>query len=221
MGDASVGRSVAVDSKTLHNRQEDRPGHAAGVAKRDAILGAANEQFRQYGFRKTSMDDISTRLGISRASLYSYFGNKDEIFRGVSIAIHEEALRGAESHLADSVSARNLRARVQSALLARHGPFQSAVTESAHGSELFDEHGRLCGDIVADAHVRFQTMLAAALNAASRTGEIDLKGVGIAATAAAEILNLAAAGLKQQAPDLATYKNRVVAFVKVFVAGLG
>jgi hypothetical protein len=47
MGDASVGRSVAVDSKTLHNRQEDRPGHAAGVAKRDAILGAANEQFRQ------------------------------------------------------------------------------------------------------------------------------------------------------------------------------
>ena len=48
--------------------------------KREAIIQAASEQFRQYGYRKTAMDDISKRMGISRASLYSYFDNKDEIF---------------------------------------------------------------------------------------------------------------------------------------------
>ena len=30
--------------------------------KREAILSAASEQFKQYGYRKTSMDDISKRL---------------------------------------------------------------------------------------------------------------------------------------------------------------
>ncbi|NDG94170.1 MAG: TetR/AcrR family transcriptional regulator, partial [Gammaproteobacteria bacterium] len=49
------------------------------TTKRDAILTAAGEQFNQYGFQKTSMEDIAQRLGVSRASLYSYFTNKDDI----------------------------------------------------------------------------------------------------------------------------------------------
>ena len=73
-------------------------------AKRQAILDAAHEQFSQYGFRKTSMDDIAKGLGISRASLYSYFANKDEIFRCVSIAIHERALEQANALLQESAS---------------------------------------------------------------------------------------------------------------------
>jgi len=67
--------------------------------KREAIIQAASEQFRQYGYRKTAMDDISKRMGISRASLYSYFDNKDEIFRNVSLSIHERALNRAQEHL--------------------------------------------------------------------------------------------------------------------------
>ena len=67
--------------------------------KREAIIQAASKQFSQYGYRKTAMDDISKRMGISRASLYSYFDNKDEIFRNVSLSIHERALSRAQEHL--------------------------------------------------------------------------------------------------------------------------
>lgn len=188
--------------------------------KRDAILEAANEQFRQYGYRKTSMDDISKRLGISRASLYSYFDNKDDIFRGVSNSIHAHALQAAKNHLVNASKTQDVAERIEHALLARHAPFQKAVIQSAHGSELFDEYSRLCGDIVLDSNKRFQAMLANALKAASRAGEIDLKAAGVTAAAAAELLNLATAGLKHGAPDLATFQKRVSGFVKVFVAGV-
>ena len=193
--------------------------------KREAILQAASEQFRQYGYRKTAMDDISKRMGISRASLYSYFDNKDEIFRNVSLSIHERALHRAQEHLlSESTVAKSiptLQVRVESALLARHSPFQKAVAESQHGDELFDEYSRLCGDIVLDSHARFQALLASALNVASGNGDIDLKKAGVTGKAAAEILNLAAAGFKRGAPDLVIFRKRIKNFTKVFIAGLG
>ena len=109
---------------------------------------------------------------------------------------------------------------MERALLARHGPFQKAVTGSPHGAELFDEYRRLCGDVVLDSHTRFQALLAAALNTAAKAAEIDLKAAGITAGAAAETLNLGAAGLKHGAPDQATFKQRIRRFTKVFIAGL-
>ncbi|MBT3564129.1 TetR/AcrR family transcriptional regulator [Pseudomonadales bacterium] len=193
--------------------------------KREAIIQAASKQFSQYGYRKTAMDDISKRMGISRASLYSYFDNKDEIFRNVSLSIHERALSRAQEHLlggsSGAESIRSLADRVGNALLARHSPFQKAVAESHHGDELFDEYSRLCGDIVHDSHARFQALLASALNAASGSGDIDLKKAGITGKAAAEILNLGAAGLKRGAPDLAIFRKRIKNFTKAFIVGLG
>jgi AcrR family transcriptional regulator len=190
--------------------------------KRESIILAASEQFKLYGFRKTSMDDISQRLGISRASLYSYFENKDEIFRSVSLSIHERALNRAKNHLSDGSvgNAPALALRVESALLARHSPFQKAVIDSPHGNELFDDYSRLCGDIVMDSHARFQALLASALNASAKGAEVDLKKAGTTGKAAAEILNLGAAGLKHGAPDLTTFKKRLKSFTRIFIAGL-
>ena len=169
------------------------------------------------------MDDISNRVGISRASLYSYFDNKDEIFRSVSLSIHQRALARAQHHLAGESSGAEavpaLQLRVENALLARHSLFQKAVTGSPHGDELFDEFTRLCGDVVLDSHARFLALLSTALTA-SREEEIDLKTAGVTAKGAAEILNLGAAGLKRGAPDLATFRKRVRSFVSVFIAGL-
>jgi AcrR family transcriptional regulator len=190
--------------------------------KRESIIRAASEQFKQYGYRKTSMDDISKRLGISRASLYSYFKNKDEIFRSVSLSIHEKALIRAQNHLSSESdgNAPTLTIRVENALLARHSPFQKAVTDSPHGNELFDDHSRLCGDIVTDSHARFQALLATALNTAAKNAEVDLKKAGTTGKAAAEILNLGAAGLKYGTPDLTTFQKRLKTFSTIFIAGL-
>ena len=193
------------------------------TTKRDAILTAAGEQFNQYGFQKTSMEDIAQRLGVSRASLYSYFSNKDDIFRGVSMAIHERALRRAEQHLfpqASDDAHAGIGERVTRALMARHSPFQKAVSQSTHGGELFDEYSRLCGDIVRESHDGFQSMLGKALNQAARQGSIHLNASGLSGKQAAELLNLSAAGLKHGAPDVPTFQRRLQALVSVFFRGL-
>ena len=187
--------------------------------KRQAILDAAYEQFCQYGFRKTSMDDIARGSGISRPSLYSHFENKDEIFRCVSISIHENALEEAHD-LLNECTETTLIDRVTGALLARHGPFQTAIVSYQHGAELHDEYSRLCGDIVTQSHQRFETMLASALRKASRLGEIDLKNGGHTASAVAELLNLAAAGLKRGAMDSKRFENRVMRLTRLAITGL-
>lgn len=185
--------------------------------KRDAILNAAFSQFSHYSFRKTSMEDIAKAAGISRASIYSYFQNKDDIFRNVSIQWHDHAEQMAQASLANSDA--SIAERIEGALLARHGPFQKIATESTYGTEIYDEHHRLCSDIVADAHSKFLTLLASALKSAVRDQEIDLKSAGLSADAAAELVNFAASGLKQGARDLPSFERRIKNFVQLFVRG--
>ena len=189
--------------------------------KREAILAAAFTQFSRYGFRRTSMEGIARETGISRPSIYSYFENKEEIFRSLATSLHERTLGEAESAL-KGVPGRgvNLPVRIEAALLARLGPFHEVVTQSTHGSEIADENDQRCGDLVRASQERFQRMLARALKAAARSGEIDLKSSGLTSAAAAELLHLGAAGLKRGAPDLATLEKRLHGFVQVFLAGL-
>lgn len=48
--------------------------------KRQAILEIAAEVFREAGFERASMSEICTRVGGSKATLYSYFPSKEELF---------------------------------------------------------------------------------------------------------------------------------------------
>jgi AcrR family transcriptional regulator len=188
--------------------------------KRNAILVAAFTQFSGYGFRRTSMEDIATTAGVSRASLYSYFGNKEEIFRCLSASIHEQALADAEAALRATSGKPDIARRVEGALVARFARLQEVVTQSPHGREIYDEDNRLCGDLVLESSARFRALLAAEMRAADRAGAVDLKGAGLSAPAAAELIQLGASGLKQGASDVATLKKRLRRFVRVFFAGL-
>src|SRR5271165_6918419 len=49
-------------------------------AKRQAILKAASEIFREVGFERASMSDIRARIGGSKATLYNYFPSKEKLF---------------------------------------------------------------------------------------------------------------------------------------------
>lgn len=49
-------------------------------ARRKAITGTAWEVFRENGFERTTMSEISDRVGGSKATLYSYFKSKEELF---------------------------------------------------------------------------------------------------------------------------------------------
>jgi AcrR family transcriptional regulator len=45
------------------------------------IVEAARTVFREKGFRQTTMDEIAGRLGISKAALYTYFKDKEALFK--------------------------------------------------------------------------------------------------------------------------------------------
>ena len=52
-------------------------------ARRVAVLEAARWCFLNFGFGKTSLDDIAKRAGISRTLLYRTFEDKEDIFTAV------------------------------------------------------------------------------------------------------------------------------------------
>ncbi|HVO46421.1 MAG TPA: TetR/AcrR family transcriptional regulator [Steroidobacteraceae bacterium] len=49
-------------------------------AKRQAIVQAAAEVFREVGFERASMSEIRARVGGSKATLYNYFPSKEKLF---------------------------------------------------------------------------------------------------------------------------------------------
>lgn len=47
--------------------------------KQDRILDAAFEKFKQFGFLKTTVDEIARQAQVGKGTIYSYFKNKEEI----------------------------------------------------------------------------------------------------------------------------------------------
>jgi len=54
---------------------------------KEQILDVAKRRFDRFGFRKTTVDEISRDAGISKKTLYENFKNKEDIF--VSLFIRE------------------------------------------------------------------------------------------------------------------------------------
>ncbi|MGK7233361.1 TetR family transcriptional regulator [Streptomyces hygroscopicus] len=78
----------------------DRKGRPAGLRERTRravqaeIVTTAMRLFLERGFEATTMEQIATEIGISRRSLFRYFGTKEDIVLG-DHAAHGEVLRAA------------------------------------------------------------------------------------------------------------------------------
>jgi AcrR family transcriptional regulator len=46
---------------------------------RERILTAAERCIARYGFRKTTMDDIASEVGLTRPNVYRYFADRDDL----------------------------------------------------------------------------------------------------------------------------------------------
>lgn len=60
--------------------------------RRDEILRAALQAFREHGFHRTTLDHIAERLGVRKTALYHYFPDKDAILH----ACHVDSLAQLE-----------------------------------------------------------------------------------------------------------------------------
>jgi AcrR family transcriptional regulator len=68
--------------------------------KKKAILTAARQCFGQYGFSKTTMDDIGSMVGLNKTSLYYYYKSKEAIF----CALIEEEGQNFISYLTQKIA---------------------------------------------------------------------------------------------------------------------
>jgi AcrR family transcriptional regulator len=187
------------------------------VATPDRILSAAVSRFAQYGFRRTSMEDIASEAGVSRAALYLQFRNKEEIFRRLAQQLQESAMqRAAEALEGDGPIAERLHAAIEGKSLELVG----IMLGSPHGNELMDERNRLCGDLVADGERQFHDALARVLRRAVQAGEIDLGAAGLSPAETASLLLQCVRGLKGPGSTVDDYRRGLQALVRVFVAGL-
>jgi len=48
--------------------------------KLDSILDTAKKMFARYGLRKTSVDEVARMARVAKATIYNYFGSKDQVY---------------------------------------------------------------------------------------------------------------------------------------------
>ncbi|OOL32255.1 hypothetical protein GQ85_08480 [Rhodococcus rhodochrous] len=85
--ESGIGRRRALARDSNNALYKDR---------RAEIIAAAATLFKKKGYRGTSLADIGKEIGADRASIYYYFGSKEEIFDTVVTDVVVNNLRVAE-----------------------------------------------------------------------------------------------------------------------------
>lgn len=74
--------------------------------KFDQVLDGARKIFMRDGFERASVDDIAREAGVSKATIYAYFPDKQLMFLEVARCECQRQTEAAEASIGDDVSAR-------------------------------------------------------------------------------------------------------------------
>lgn len=130
-------------------KRENRDGGEAAQAgpvlregstlKRSAILGAARELFLANGFERTSVDAIAAGAGVSKRTVYDYYGDKRTLLLAVVDQAVDALLEAVDAALRDNLTDIVTPAQLEPALVA----FAQRLTTSALGSADYSALTRL------------------------------------------------------------------------------
>jgi AcrR family transcriptional regulator len=193
------------------------PPRGDAESRRAEILDAALQVFGQYGYRRTSMDDVAREAGIAKGTIYLSFTSKEEVFQALSQRLSQRMLAGAEAASRRPGTTADKLAAMHAAWF---GTYADTISRSPHAAELLDAKHRLSADLVADAASRYKRLVRDVLTDAAVARELDLEPAGLTADTAAELLIASARGLESSAASPAAYRRYLDALVRVMVAGL-
>ncbi|HVD98480.1 MAG TPA: TetR/AcrR family transcriptional regulator [Cytophagaceae bacterium] len=77
-------------------------------SKIDDIMKAAQQRFGQYGLCKTTMMEIATDIGLSKAALYYYYPDKESLFEAVVLKEQKQFLEELTSAIKPGTKASTL-----------------------------------------------------------------------------------------------------------------
>jgi AcrR family transcriptional regulator len=84
-----------------------KPISTKSKASREAILAAALELFLQHGVATTRVEDIATRAGVGKGSVYLHFQTKEELFEVVVAEGISSRLQQAENFASEFTGSAN------------------------------------------------------------------------------------------------------------------
>jgi len=185
--------SVSLDGTPVKRVQKKDNAGERSSAKPDAIVLAGLQLFTQYGFRKTSVDDIARAAQVAKRTVYLHFENKAAVF----LAILE--------YLADQVRQRCAAAegaggtavdRLTGLLDAYFGMGFELFSKSEHMPELEETFSKLARTRIDDLNTEYGDRLAKFLRSLKKTGEIGRPPQGLTVEQIGHILMRTAGGAK-------------------------
>ena len=131
-------------------------------ARYKRAIRAAEEMFKRVGFRAVTMEMVAREANVAKATLYSYFKNKDELFIAVSARMARILRGGVEQALAKpDVS---LDERLTEAVISKHRLIFTLVRGSPHAAELFSYTHAMAGDIFSELDTVILRLLSSAMS---------------------------------------------------------
>ena len=136
-----------------------------------------------YGFRRTSMQDIADKVGISRPALYLEFNNKADIFRGLAKSIFQQNITNVKEIFTTDAP---LKDKLQQALIISFADFYQHIENTPHGEELLSIKTELAGDIYLDWLDEIKSTICDGIGKANEN--LDIGNSGIEAEEVASII---------------------------------
>lgn len=185
--------------------------------KQQAILASAFEAFRQYGFKRTSMEDIAKGAGISRAAVYLHYRNKEDIYRSLAQSLYDMAEQAVARVLTQDLP---LDETLRQAFQAQAGPMFEALLASPHGQELLDAKHTLSKQIVVNGDARLVALYANWLRDGQTQGRLSLEGLGDAPEDVAKTIYDALHGVKTSWVEARTFRASINRLAALFARAL-
>ncbi|MDM0003836.1 TetR/AcrR family transcriptional regulator [Variovorax sp. J22G73] len=156
------------DTDTLNTRRAAR-GEKSG-RRIESLLAIAKEVFAEKGFERTTTAEIAQRLGVSEATVFTYFGSKRELCLQVIRRWYDQISGELERELPPL---NGLRAKL-AFVVRKH--LVNLMGEGAGLCALVLSEGRTAdaafGSVIADLKRRYTAPLMHALGAAREAGEL-------------------------------------------------
>jgi AcrR family transcriptional regulator len=167
-----------------------------GSTKAHAIVLAGLRLFAQYGYRKTSIDDIARAAHAAKRTVYLHFENKAAVFLAILEYIGDQVRQRCATAESTRGTAQD---RLAALLDAFFGMGFDVFGKSEHMPELEETFSKLARSRIADLKAEYRERLAKLLRSLQKTGEIGGPPRGLTAEKIVYILFKAAEGAKDEA----------------------
>ena len=168
----------------------------SGSAKANAIVLAGLRLFTQYGYRKTSIDDIARAAQVAKRTVYLHFENKAAVFLAILEYLGDQVRqRCAAAERAGGTAVD----RLTGLLDAYFGMGFELFSKSEYMPELEETSSKLARSRIGALNTEYETRLAKFLRSLEKAGVVAGPPQGLTVAQIVHILIQAAEGAKHDA----------------------